>query len=38
MDQQEMADLLEIEQLAARYMMLSATKEMDTERWLADQG
>ena len=34
MDQQEMADLLEIEQLAARYMMLAATKEMDTKRWL----
>src|SRR5436305_1949019 len=32
MNQQEMADLLEIEQLAARYMMLSARKEND--RWL----
>jgi SnoaL-like domain len=31
-DQQEMADLLEIEQLAARYMLLAARKE--DGRWL----
>jgi hypothetical protein len=31
MNQQEMADLLEIQQLAARYMSLSARKEQD--RW-----
>jgi hypothetical protein len=34
MDQQEMADLLEIQQLAARYMRFSATKVKDKERWL----
>ena len=34
MNQQEMSDLLEIEQLLARYMMFSARKEMDKERWL----
>ena len=32
MNQQEMADLLEIQQLAARYMMLSARK--DNDHWL----
>ena len=32
MDQQEMADQLEIQQLAARYMMLSARK--DNDHWL----
>ena len=32
MDQQEMADLLEIQQLAARYMVLSARK--DNDHWL----
>src|SRR5207245_1865106 len=32
MDQQEMADLLEIRQLAARYMMLAARK--DNDHWL----
>ena len=32
MNQQEMADLLEIQQLAARYMAFSARKEED--RWL----
>ena len=31
MNQQEMADLLEIQQLAARYMAFSARKEQD--RW-----
>jgi len=34
MDEREMADLLEIEQLAARYMMYSARKEQAAERWL----
>ena len=32
MNQQEMADVLEIQQLAARYMMLSARK--DNDHWL----
>jgi hypothetical protein len=32
MNQQEMADLLEIQQLAARYMAFAARKEQD--RWL----
>ena len=32
MNQQEMADLLEIQQLAARYMAFTARKEKD--RWL----
>ena len=34
MDQQEMADLLEIQQLAARYMKFSARKVKDKESWL----
>ena len=34
MTPEEMADLVEIHQLAARYMKLSAHKEMDRERWL----
>ena len=34
MNQQEMADLLEIQQLAARYMAFSARKEKDADRWL----
>jgi SnoaL-like domain len=34
MNQQEMADLLEIQQLCSRYMAFSARKEMDKERWL----
>jgi|SRR5689334_17755926 len=34
MDQQEMADLLEIQQLAARYMKYSARKVKDKESWL----
>ena len=33
MDDHEVADLLEIQQLAARYMMLSARKVLDVERW-----
>ena len=31
MNQHEMADLLEIQQLAARYMMLSARKDNDCQ-------
>jgi SnoaL-like domain len=34
MNQQEIADLLEIQQLAARYMAFSARKEMEADRWL----
>jgi SnoaL-like domain len=33
MNQQEMSDLLEIQQLAARYMSFSAQKEKDKDRW-----
>ncbi len=33
MNQQEMADLLEIQQLAARYMAFSARKEQELDRW-----
>jgi hypothetical protein len=33
MNQQEIADLLEIQQLAARYMAFSAKKEQDLDRW-----
>lgn len=34
MDQQEMADLLELHSLCARYMMYSARKVSDVETWL----
>jgi hypothetical protein len=34
MNQQEMADLIEIQQLCARYMAFAARKEMDADRWL----
>ena len=33
MNQQEMSDLLEIQQLAARYMAFSARKEQEQDRW-----
>jgi hypothetical protein len=34
MNQQEVADLVEIHQIAARYMAFSARKEQDMSRWL----
>ena len=34
MDQQEMADLVELDQLASRYMMYSARKVQDVKTWL----
>lgn len=34
MNDQATADLLELAQLTARYMMLAARKEMDPQRWL----
>lgn len=34
MDDQHLADLVEIDQLCARYMMLSARKERDMDQWL----